>query len=154
LEEPLESGRPEPQHDLAEGDDAWRHGSSGGPEGPAYGVLADATLETMRRALAAMTSSRPSSIAFVSTSADPTPTATAPARIQSPALWSVPPPVGIRRSCGIGARRSLMYCGPSAVAGKTFTTSAPMSCASRISVGEKQPGAETIPRSRQTLTTS
>ena len=38
----------------------------------------------------------------------PTPTATAPARIQSPALSSVTPPVGISFTWGIGPRMSLM----------------------------------------------
>ena len=82
------------------------------------------------------------------------PTATAPARIQSPALSSVTPPVGISFTCGNGARTSLMYCGPSMVAGKTFTMSAPASCAARISVGEKQPGMAGTPRSWQAPMTS
>ena len=60
----------------------------------------------------------PAAIALVSSSAVPTPTATAPARIHSPALSSVTPPVGISLTCGSGARTSLMYDGPSAVAGK------------------------------------
>src|SRR5207248_7953540 len=107
------------------------------------------TFATTLRAFVMIASKRPSSIAFVSTNADPMPTATAPARIQSPALSSVTPPVGISFTCGNGARTSLMYCGPSMVAGKTFTMSAPASCAARISVGEKQPGMAGTPRSWQ-----
>jgi hypothetical protein len=87
-----------------------------------------------------MTSKRPSAIAFGSRSAVPTPTATAPAAIQSPALVSDTPPVGIIRICGSGPRMSLKNCGPRAVAGNTLTTSAPASHAVRISVGVKQPG--------------
>ena len=66
--------------------------------------------------------------------------ATAPAAIQLPALSSETPPVGIIFTCGRGPRTSLKNPGPSAVAGKTFTTSAPASQAARISVGVKQPG--------------
>src|SRR6266545_468324 len=116
LQQPLEPGRAEAQHDLAERHGACRHT-----------YLAAATLETIRRALFVRTSSRPSSIALWSSRADPTPTAIAPARIQSPALSSDTPPVGINRTCGSGALTSLMNCGPRAVAGKTFTMSAPRS---------------------------
>ena len=70
----------------------------------------------------------------------PTPTATAPAVIHSPALVSETPPVGISLICGSGARTSLKNCGPSAVAGNTLMTSAPACHAVRISVGVKQPG--------------
>jgi hypothetical protein len=77
---------------------------------------------------------------LASSSADPIPTATAPARIQSWALSSETPPVGISFTCGSGARTSLMNCGPSDVAGNTLMMSAPSSCAAKISVGEKQPG--------------
>ena len=79
-------------------------------------------------------------IALASTSAVPTPIATAPALIHSPALASVTPPVGISFTCGSGPRTSLKNAGPSAVAGKTLTMSAPASQAVRISVGVKQPG--------------
>ena len=74
----------------------------------------------MRRAFCAITSNRPASIAAVSSSADPTPTATAPARIQSPAFSRLTPPVGISFTWGNGARTSFMYCGPSAVAGNSL----------------------------------
>ena len=80
----------------------------------------------------------------------PTPTATAPARIQSPALSSVTPPVGISFTWGSGPRTSVKNDGPSAVAGKTFTMSAPDSHAVKISVGEKQPGMTATPLRWQT----
>ena len=79
-------------------------------------------------------------MALASSSDVPTPTATAPARIQSPAFSTVTPPVGISFTCGSGARTSFKYDGPSVVAGNTLTMSAPASQASRISVGVKQPG--------------
>ena len=71
-------------------------------------------------------------------------TKTAPALIQSPAFLMSTPPVGVRRSCGKGARISLKYCGPRAVEGKTFTTSAPADQARRISVGVKAPGTTSL----------
>ena len=46
-------------------------------------------------------------ISLGSTSAPPTPMATAPARIHSPAFSRLTPPVGISLTCGIGPRRSL-----------------------------------------------
>ena len=66
--------------------------------------------------------------------------AAAPARIHAPAFSRVTPPVGISRSCGIGASTSLKNAGPSDVAGNTLTMSAPACQAARISVGVKQPG--------------
>ena len=48
------------------------------------------------------------------------PTATAPARIHSPALSRLTPPVGISLTCGSGALTSLMNWGPRAVAGNTL----------------------------------
>ena len=56
----------------------------------------------MRRALSVMTWNCFAAIALVSTIADPTPTATAPARSQSPALSIDTPPVGISFTCGSG----------------------------------------------------
>ena len=53
------------------------------------------TLSTNLRALAVITSKRPLSMAAESRSDDPAATATAPARIQSPALSGVTPPVGM-----------------------------------------------------------
>src|SRR4051812_8091111 len=150
LKEPLEPRRTEPKHQLAERDNLLRLVRVGCH----FADLAAATFATMRRAFCAITSNRPLSIAAASRSADPTPTATAPARIQSPALSRVTPPVGISLTCGSGARTSLMYCGPSAVAGNTLMMSAPASCASRISVGVKQPGATATPRSWHAWMTS
>ena len=98
------------------------------------------TAWTKWRAAAEMSPNRRSATASTSTSAVPTPMAHAPARIQSPAFSRVTPPVGISFTCGNGPRRSLKKPGPSAVAGNTFTTSAPASQAVRISVGVKQPG--------------
>src|SRR6185503_19518176 len=142
LEEPLEPGRAEPQHQLAEGDDFFRH------------PRAAATLATTWRAFAVIWSQAPASTARGSTSAEPTPTAAAPARIQSPAFVSVTPPVGISFTCGSGPRTSLMNPGPSAVAGNSLTMSAPLSWAARISVGEKHPGITATSRAWHAATTS
>src|SRR5262249_38763805 len=139
LKQPLEPGRAQAKHDLAERDGFHR---------------AAATLATSVRALTAIVSKSPRSIALVSTRAEPTPTAAAPALIQSPAFSSVTPPVGISFTCGSGARTSFIYCGPRQVAGNTFTMSAPQSCAARISVGEKQPGIAGTSRSWQARITS
>src|SRR5215831_3978893 len=120
LKQSFEARRTEPEHDLAERDD--RHSR---PE------RADATFATRRCAPVVMTSNRRSAMARASSNADPMPTATAPARIQSPALSMDTPPVGISFNCGSGARMSLKYVGPSAVAGNTLTTSAPAFQASK-----------------------
>ena len=75
LQQPLESGRSEPQHQLTEGDDRRAHF--------AFAAL---TLSTNFRALAVITSNRPLSMAAASSSDDPAATATAPALIQSPGV--------------------------------------------------------------------
>src|SRR5687767_4350674 len=111
------------------------------------GDLAAATLATILRALSTMTLNCFAAIAFVSTIADPTPTATAPARSQSPTLSIDTPPVGISFICGSGPLMSLKYPGPTDVAGNTLMTSAPMSHAERISVGVKHPGITGTPSS-------
>src|SRR5205814_616254 len=114
LKQSFESRRAQTEHDFAEGDDRWRH----------YGAdRAAATFSTTRRALAVMISNRPRSTDAGSTRAEPMPTAAAPARIQSPALSGVTPPVGTSLTWGSGARISLMNWGPSIVAGNTFTRS-------------------------------
>src|SRR5262245_58469117 len=100
LQQPLEPGRAEAQHDFAERDDLHR-------AAPAVPLRAAATLDTTRRALAVSTAKSPRAMAAASTSAEPRPTATAPARIHSPALSRLTPPVGISFTCGSGARTSL-----------------------------------------------
>src|SRR5690554_7765271 len=60
--------------------------------------------------------------------------------MKSPTFSRLTPPVGVRRNWGKGPSTSLKYPGPSLVAGKTLTTSAPASQAARISVGVKAPG--------------
>src|SRR5258706_16417559 len=82
--------------------------------------------------------------ASLETRAEPTPMQTAPALIHSPAFSRATPPVGVSFRCGRGARRSLKYCGPSAVEGNTLTISAPAFAARRISVGVRAPGIATL----------
>jgi len=53
----------------------------------------------------------------------------------SRAFASVTPPVGTMRKCGSGARKARTPFGPWLSAGKSFTKSAPASCASCASVG-------------------
>src|SRR5262249_33491700 len=77
------------------------------------------------------------------TSAEPTPSAAAPALIHSAALFRSTPPVGVSFICGSGAWISRRYCGPKWLAGKTFTISAPAFQAARISVGDRAPGTAT-----------
>src|SRR6266511_2678801 len=131
LQEPLESRRAQAQHEFAEGDDSGRHHRV---------ARAARTFATMRSALEVIVRNEPDATSFALTRAEPTPTATAPARIQSPALSTDTPPVGISLTCGNGARTSFRKAGPSAVAGNTLITSAPPSQAVRISVGVKHPG--------------
>src|SRR5262249_32710279 len=95
LKKSLEAGRAQPQHDLPERDAGGAH-------------CRGSTLARTRRAFSVITANSPRSIAPASTSADPMPTATAPARIHSPALSIVTPPVGISFTCGSGARTSRM----------------------------------------------
>src|SRR4051812_46088342 len=97
-------------------------------------------VSTKALALVSIDFQSPLASASLVTSDEPAPTNTAPALIHSPAFFRSTPPVGVSLSCGRGARMSLKYPGPSAVDGKTFTTSAPAVQARRISVGVNAPG--------------
>src|SRR5204863_8693287 len=97
LQKSFEPRRVEPKHDLAERDHL---GHQAVP-------LAALTLATMRLALAAIGAKFFAASAFVSSSAEPTPTAAAPARSQSPTLSIDTPPVGISFTCGSGPWMSL-----------------------------------------------
>src|SRR4029453_1617278 len=70
-----------------------------------YSLRAACTAWTTVRAFSAIFAKLPSAIALLSTSAVPTPMATAPALIQSPALARATPPAGIRLTWGGGRRR-------------------------------------------------
>src|SRR5208283_2684868 len=70
----------------------------------------------------------------------PTPTATAPARIQSATFSRLTPPVGINDACGRGALTALTNAGPRSSPGKTFTMSAPHSMAWTTSPTVPAPG--------------
>ena len=70
----------------------------------------------------------------------PTPTATAPALIQSPTLSMLTPPVGIRDAWGNGPFTALTKAGPRVSPGNNFTMSAPHSMASTISRMVPAPG--------------
>src|SRR6186713_1853361 len=149
LQQPFHAWRAQPHHQFAETHHAWSHRDT-----PASAGRALATAATNSRADWVIASNRRSFTAVASTSAVPTPIATAPARIQSAALAFVTPPVGISFRCGSGPRMSLKNAGPSEVAGNTFTMSAPASQAVRISVGVKQPGITATSRARQAAMTS
>jgi hypothetical protein len=84
----------------------------------------------------------------------PTPTATAPAAINAPALLAVIPPVGMRGRSPNGPRIAFNSPGPPADAGKTLTAAAPAFHATATSVGVKAPGIIGIPCSTAHRTTS
>ena len=94
--------------------------------------------------------------------ADPTPSAQAPAAMNSPAVWAFTPPVGSIFTSGSGPFSAFRYFGPpTAEAGKIFTMSAPAFQAVITSVGVSAPGmigtprscaAAMVPRSRPGLT--
>ena len=98
------------------GDDAVAS-SSGWPiaHTPAGGAQPRAawTASTNARALPVMVAQSFLAIASLGNRADPTPIATAPARIQSATFFNSTPPVGMSFTCGSGARTSLKYAGPS-----------------------------------------
>ena len=72
-----------------------------------YELLPVLTASTNAFALFVIAFQSPLSIASLLTSADPAPTNTAPALIQSGVVFVSTPPVGVSRSCGSGARMSL-----------------------------------------------
>src|SRR5437667_10958570 len=113
-----------------------------------YLPRADLTASTNARAFAVIVVQSFFAIASLLTRADPAPRNTAPALIHSPAFFKSSPPVGVSLSCGRGASRSLKYVGPSAVDGKTLTTSAPADEARMISVGVNAPGMLILPSRR------
>jgi len=93
-------------------------------------------------AISVTTSGLPSAIAFTATRSEPTPSANAPASRNSAAVPSITPPVGIISTCGSGPLSAVRYFAPPiALAGNTFTTSAPACQAVTISVGVNAPGS-------------
>src|SRR5205823_7039956 len=106
LKQALLPGRAEPQHQLAEGDRAGGRGAHAGAS--AGWPRASATRSISARARAVSRSQACSATSAGLTSAPPTLTATAPARIQSGALSSDTPPDGTRRRNGSGASTSRM----------------------------------------------
>src|ERR1700716_392939 len=112
----------------------------------AYFFLVDSrssrTIARYFRALSVTISGLPSAMAFAFTRSEPTPRAKAPASRNSFAVASETPPVGIRSIWGSGPVRAVRYFAPPiALAGNTFTTSAPASHAVTISVGVRAPGS-------------
>src|SRR5262249_52432826 len=98
LEQALVSRGAQAKQDLAEGDRLLAHHRS--PRAARRALVS-------RRACSATWAKSPRATAAGSTRLPPTPTATAPAARNAPAFSAVTPPVGTRRSCGSGPRRSL-----------------------------------------------
>src|SRR5262249_16629762 len=111
-EQPFLAGRAQPEQRAAEGDDA-------GHEERSSDCRAARTSATKARARSA------SSAGGAPTSAPPTLTAAAPARIHSLTRSRVMPPDGTMRNCGSGPSRSCKNPGPTVAAGNSFTSAAP-----------------------------
>src|SRR5439155_13760005 len=145
LEQAFLTGWAEPQQQLAERDHPLHCAS------PVW-RRALATQSTSLRARAVSSAVAPSVSRAALTSALPTLTAAAPARIHSPAFSSDTPPEGTSRRNGSGARTSRMNPGPTAAAGNSLTSGAPARHASSSSVGVKAPGMQGTSRSRHART--
>src|SRR5271156_762575 len=82
----------------------------------------------------------PDSRAEADTNSPPMPSAAAPARMKSAAVFRFTPPVGIMGTCGSGAFNALIYFAPPTVPqGKIFTKSLPAFQAAITSVGVSAP---------------
>src|SRR5579863_3136760 len=102
---------------------------------------AEATAFTNSFAAAAILSRLPSRRAFASTKSAPTPSAKAPAAMNSAALAAFTPPVGISEAFGNGALSDFRYFAPPTFPqGKILTRVAPWPCAVISSVGVSAPG--------------
>ena len=88
------------------------------------------------------------------TSAEPTPTAAAPARRNAGVFAVSTPPVARSGTLPSGPRRSRTNSGPSRAAGNNFTNSAPSRHAVSTSVGVIAPGIAGSPASRHAASTS
>src|SRR6266478_3682539 len=98
------------------------------------------TIAANRRALLTIAAGFADFNASPSTSSPPTPSAAAPASMNSAAVFRLTPPVGTSGICGNGPFRALMYLAPpTCPQGKTFTKSAPAFQAVMTSVGVNAP---------------
>src|ERR1700724_2049321 len=102
---------------------------------------AAATASTNSRGAAEIFSTLRSCKALASTRSAPTPSAKAPAAINSAAFAALTPPVGINRALGNGALSERKYLGPPTLPqGNIFTRRAPSFWAFINSVGVSAPG--------------